>query len=143
MLIDSNNNKERGPGVASRSAATVTAAGPQDCPERDSDIDSEEPPAVSAVTGVIYHKDPGCWPDIVNEDMRHYWINTGPVPCQNRDSDFSESERQYKHQKRSFSKNFFSRKLANGEIVPREWLLYSPAKGSAFCFASWLFPAIL
>lgn len=82
--------------------------------------------------------DPGCWGEITDE-ARSYWIHKGPVSCQNRTASFAASERQYKHQKRSFSKSLFTKSLGNGEAVPREWLLYSPSKGAAFCFVCLLF----
>ncbi|CAJ1066358.1 zinc finger MYM-type protein 1-like [Xyrichtys novacula] len=105
-----------GPPSTSACVAAVTEP-----PERDngSDIDVEEPAAGTADNGAIYSKDPGCWPAVVDEEARHYWIKTGPVACQNRDSDFKKSERVYKHQKRRFSKRFFNRNLVNGEIVPQ------------------------
>lgn len=82
--------------------------------------------------------DPGCW-GCIKEAAREYWIEKGPLICQNRNADFSASEKQYKHQKMSFSKSLFTRKLANGESVSREWMLYSPSKGCAFCFVCLLF----
>lgn len=87
---------------------------------------------------VTWSSDPACW-ETINEDMRKYWIKMGPETCQNKDADVAASERQHKHQKRYFSKTLFTRKLANGESVEREWLLYSPSKGSVFCFACKLF----
>jgi len=82
--------------------------------------------------------DAGHWTEI-NEDAIDYWIRNGPIQCQNRDADFSSSEQQYKHQKRSFSKGLLNRMLVNGEIVPRDWLLYSLSTGCAFCFVCCLF----
>ena len=54
-------------------------------------------------------------------------------------TDITASERQHKHQKRFFSKTLFKTKLAKDETVSREWLLYSPSKGTVFCFACKLF----
>ena len=54
--------------------------------------------------------------------------------CQNKDADFSASERTYKSQKRCLSKTLFTRTLRNGEKVPREWLVYSPSTGNVYCF---------
>lgn len=73
-----------------------------------------------------YSSDPACW-DKIDEEMRAYWIKMGPQNCQNIDADVAASERQDKHQKRYFSKTLFERKLANGETVQKEWLLYSPS----------------
>uniref|UniRef100_A0A3B3QZT7 TTF-type domain-containing protein n=1 Tax=Paramormyrops kingsleyae TaxID=1676925 RepID=A0A3B3QZT7_9TELE len=82
--------------------------------------------------------DPGCWGEI-DENARKYWITMGPDHCRNKDADVAASERQHKQQKRYFSKSLFMRKLANGEIVNREWLIYSPSRGTVFCFACKLF----
>lgn len=78
--------------------------------------------------------DPGCW-GVIDENARKYWIQMGPDLCRNEEAHVAASERQHKQQKRHFSKSFFM-KLVNGEIVKREWLLYSPSKAAVFCFAS-------
>lgn len=85
-----------------------------------------------------YSSDPACWGEI-DDSVRAYWARMGPGLCQNKEADVNAAERQYKLQKRHFSKSLFQRKLANGESVPREWLLYSPSKGAVFCFACQLF----
>ena len=91
------NNEDPGPSVV----ASAVRTGPLD--GHQNDIEPEELPAMSAeIRGGIYSTDPGCWLD-VTEDARHYWINKGPVPCQNRDGDFTKSEKHYEHQKRSLS----------------------------------------
>ena len=36
-------------------------------------------------------------------------------------------------------KKYFVRKLTNGEIVTRDWLLYSPSTGKVFCYVCRLF----
>lgn len=82
--------------------------------------------------------DPGFWGDI-DEPTRKYWLQMGPDKCRNKDADNAASERIHKQQKRYFSKSLFMRKLNNGELVKREWLLYSPSKGTIFCFACKLF----
>lgn len=67
----------------------------------------------------------------------------GPSSCQNHDVDFSKSARNYEYMDsngirktttRYVSGDVFRRVLRNGEIVKREWLLYSKSKGSLFCF---------
>lgn len=97
-------------------------------------LPAEERTQKEAANPATYSLDPACW-EKIDEDMRAYWIKIGPESCQNKDADVAASERQHKHQKRYFSKTLFKRKLANGETQPREWLLYSPSKGTVFYFA--------
>lgn len=104
----------------------------------ENDTASEQVPTSPSNQPDYTSTDPGCW-GCIKEAAREYWIEKGPLICQNRNADFSASEKQYKHQKRSFSKSLFTRKLANGESVSREWMLYSPSKGCAFCFVCLLF----
>ncbi|XP_050508056.1 zinc finger MYM-type protein 1-like [Diabrotica virgifera virgifera] len=73
--------------------------------------------------------DPALW--IVNEETREYFVKNGWN--QNKDCDFKKSERQYPDRKRVLAKWLFDRKLANGEIVNRDFLIYSPSLGSLFC----------
>lgn len=42
-------------------------------------------------------------------------------------------------EERCLTQAMFSRQLPNKEIVQREWLIYSPAKGKVYCFACKLF----
>ena len=49
------------------------------------------------------------------------------VPAQNLESDFDKSMRLYNLTKRYCQKQYFSRLLPNGELVQREWLIYSPS----------------
>ena len=52
---------------------------------------------------------------------------------QNDDIDFSNSKRQYADQSRYLSKSYFSKRMGNGEVVKRSWLVYSPSTGNVFC----------
>lgn len=47
-----------------------------------------------------------------------------------------------KYQDRNFNAQHLKRTLANGEIVDRYWVLYSPSKNSIFCFMCRLFESM-
>lgn len=53
--------------------------------------------------------------------------------------DFSTSERIDKTQKRYLPPSLFQRRTTNGELVKREWLVYSPSTGNVFCQPCMLF----
>ena len=61
---------------------------------------TELPATAPAYTSI----DLGYWGKI-NEDAMDYWVR---IQCQNWGADFSGSEQQYLHQKRSFSKSLFT-----------------------------------
>lgn len=84
--------------------------------------------------------DPGGWGEFSSDDTT-YWIEKGPVDCQHHDSSFEKSRRTFNNEKqtRYCSNKIFSTKIPNGEVSSREWLLYSPSKGSVFCFVCKLF----
>ena len=76
-------------------------------------------------------------------------IRNGPTNYQNNNANFAKSGRQYmifnkKTQNsvtvtRYLSQAVFTRQLYNGEIVNRDWLLYSASQGSVYCFTCRLF----
>ena len=61
------------------------------------------------------------------------------IPQQNSDFDFSLIGRQYHDKVRYAKKNYFHRHLANGEIVKRDWSIYSPSTGKVYCYMCQLF----
>lgn len=60
----------------------------------------------------------------------------GPEKCQNFNVDFKSFADQ---QKRHFSLSHLNRTLANGSVVKRDWVVFSPKLGAVFCFACKLF----
>lgn len=75
-------------------------------------------------------KDPVFW-SAVNESTRDYFIRNGFN--QNKDENFARSKRVYPHKNRFLNKYLFVRKLANGDQMDRDFLIYSPSQGSVFC----------
>lgn len=71
-----------------------------------------------------------CFGGEINASIWAYWAMMDLGLCQNKEADVSASGGQYKRQK----KHLFQQKLANGESVPREWLLYSPYKRYCILF---------
>jgi hypothetical protein len=65
-------------------------------------------------------------------------ILLGPEKCQNFNVDFKSLAKQ-QQQKRHFSLSYLDRKLANGDIVKRDWVVFSPTLEAVFCFPCKLF----
>jgi len=80
-------------------------------------------------------EDPFFWEN--NEKTRDYLMKNGI--SQNKNCDFKKSERVYRDKQRFLSKSLFERKLLNGDIVQRDYLIYSPSQGSVFCAPCKLF----
>lgn len=74
-------------------------------------------------------KDPFFWE--VNSKTKDYFAKNGFY--QNKDEGFENSKRIYPEANRFLTKNMFERKLANGNIVDRDFLVYSPSQGALFC----------
>lgn len=79
--------------------------------------------------------DPAKW--VLDDATIEYLVLNGVK--QNMDIDFSSSKRQYADTTRFLSLSLFSRKLPNGEIQPRPWLIFSKTKGTVFCAPCKLF----
>lgn len=60
----------------------------------------------------------------------------GPLLCRNIPKNSSIIA---KNQGRNFTAQHLKRELANGEVVDRNWVVYSPSKNSIFCFMCRLF----
>ncbi|CAH0561807.1 unnamed protein product [Brassicogethes aeneus] len=73
--------------------------------------------------------DPVYWK--VNDWTREYFVKHGFM--QNKDCDFEKSKRVFPEKNRFLSKSLYKRILANGDIVNRDYLVYSPSQGSVFC----------
>jgi len=89
----------------------------------------------------VLHQDPALW--LLNLSSNHIerekYLDKGHIFFQNKDSDFKTSKREFGKQNRYFSSNYFQRKLNNGDICDRKWLLFSESAGAAFCYACKIF----
>lgn len=82
----------------------------------------------SRLVQIEQFEDPGLWPDIISEDFRTQMIDHG-VPKQIMDFEFPLDLNN-----RCFSTSLYTRTMANGEKVFRNWLVYSKSKNAVFCF---------
>lgn len=73
--------------------------------------------------------DPAFWK--IDEVTREYFAKRGFK--QNKEYGFSMSEREYKDKKRYCNESFFKKRLQNGELINRDFLVYSPSKGFLIC----------
>ena len=74
---------------------------------------------------------------VINERTHDYFVKNGVD--QNLNCDFSVSERAYPDKQRCLTKALFERKLANGDVIKRDYLVYSCSQGSVFCAPCKLF----
>ncbi|CAH0400600.1 unnamed protein product [Chilo suppressalis] len=79
----------------------------------------------------------------MSSDVRLLLVRQGSEVVQHMDSVFSEvtrSDAMAKGETRRLKREWFYRKLTNGEKVLRSWMAYSPSKASLFCICCRLFP---
>ncbi|KAK5646182.1 hypothetical protein RI129_004646 [Pyrocoelia pectoralis] len=72
---------------------------------------------------------------MISQQLRTEMVSTGSRVFQNADSRFPRVAG------RSMTAEWFKRRLANGNVVNRSWLVYSPHKEAAYCFCCLLFPS--
>lgn len=76
--------------------------------------------------------DIGLWPENI-EELIDYWIKVGSSNLQNCNEQLI-IEKSNKQNYNNFTHKNFNRKTANGEIIKRSWLCFSPSHGSVYCF---------
>jgi hypothetical protein len=79
--------------------------------------------------------DPAEWeitPDLIHHFAKH-------IPSQNIESDIFLKGRSYGDKVRYARKEYFIRRLTNGETVQKYWLMYSPSTGKTYCYVCKLF----
>ena len=84
--------------------------------------------------GTVSLADVGTWPAIQNSKTIDHIITMGPTQI-HIDRDNFPKDGNGRH----FASSHYSRKLANNEIIPRRWLVYSISKDRIFCFCCRLF----
>uniref|UniRef100_A0A8C6LVK5 TTF-type domain-containing protein n=1 Tax=Nothobranchius furzeri TaxID=105023 RepID=A0A8C6LVK5_NOTFU len=80
--------------------------------------------------------DPALW-GAVTERLQEEAIYRGPAAFQNRAAKYPASVREsgLGRRTRSLTNDLLDCRLPNNQIVPREWLFYSPSTGSVYCYA--------
>ncbi|KAB0803518.1 hypothetical protein PPYR_00488 [Photinus pyralis] len=78
--------------------------------------------------------DAAYWPSFLSTNIIDIIVKNRPVQIRNLNFPKSGSAGSGR-----FSNNYYSRKLANGECVNRDWLIYSKSKDAVFCFCCKLF----
>ena len=86
-----------------------------------------------------YIKDIGLWLRPIKDSLRLQLVEQGVGELQNKAGPFVEDVDE-RGTSRSLTSQWFIKTLANGKELPRDWLIYSPVKGAAFCFCCILFP---
>ncbi|XP_068229366.1 uncharacterized protein [Palaemon carinicauda] len=75
----------------------------------------------------------------ITENLPEVCINMGTDHFRNLANDYPKTERKYSGVNRFLNPSAFTLVLPNGEVVSRDWLVYSPAKTCVFCFQCILF----
>lgn len=84
--------------------------------------------------------DPALWRNISSDKIKTNLIERGPSLFHNRRAKYPASARHCGLGGRvGLLRNYMCRRLPNGQVVPRQWLLYTPSTGHVFCFACKLF----
>lgn len=83
--------------------------------------------------------DIGIWPSIIPEHMQDYWLKRGASTVQHCDKRLFAAHSVHQPRKdRNISRlctiGLFRRQTHNGEVIPRNWLCFSPSNGRVYCF---------
>lgn len=91
---------------------------------------------VSSKKKEIDIKDPATWSaDKITQQVKYEIVKYGP----SREKDIVYPLQLVDDSERKFSNNYYYKKLSNGEIVNRKWLIYSVSIDKVFCFCCKLF----
>lgn len=96
-------------------------------------IDTNLEELSSASNFNISFDDPGLWPEKINNDLANNLVRQRPVQVRYNYNFPINCDG------RKFSENYYYRHLPNGEKIIRDWLIYSIAKDSIYCFCCKIF----
>lgn len=105
----------------------------------------EDEGEIEGISNLVYLKDVGHWPTKISNHLRTLLVRQGSAGVQHIDYDFAEVSRpgvSTKGSARKLTRDWFFRKLPNGEKMLRSWMVYSPSKSSLFCFCCKLFGTV-
>ncbi|XP_033228982.1 uncharacterized protein LOC117180599 [Belonocnema kinseyi] len=106
--------------------------------------EEEETVAISNLdlnsTSTKISRDPLKWPLEENDDIRLLLVKKGPILI--REKDNAEGKFPKDECGRRFNESYYQRRMCNGEIILRSWLIYSKSADAVFCFCWKLFTTI-
>ncbi|XP_033221157.1 zinc finger MYM-type protein 5-like [Belonocnema kinseyi] len=91
-------------------------------------------------TSTEISRDPLKWPLEINDDIRLLLVKKGPIHI--REKDNAEGKFPKDEFGRRFNESYYQRRMYNGEIILRSWLIYSKSADAVFCFCCKLFTTI-
>ncbi|XP_042567684.1 uncharacterized protein LOC109060026 [Cyprinus carpio] len=130
----SSNNPEAASLIVEGSGDGGSPVSPPAPPPPEPLVESGSSPCISTP---LLPGDPALW-GAVTERLREEAIYRGPAAFQNRAAKYPASVRESglgSNRTRSLTNDLLHCRLPNNQIVPREWLLYSPSTGSVYCYA--------
>lgn len=105
--------------------------------ELESFVQTNEKGLICDVNITSYDRsDPGNWPQLLTNTDKYEIVKLGPVRVENYDFPITIYEND---QKRRFTANNYYRKLSNGDLIDRKWVVYSKVKDSVYCFPCKIF----
>jgi len=87
------------------------------------------------VSSILDFNEPTTWPEYINNDLRADFVKHGTIKITNYNFPYNDD----KPYPRSFTKQYYIHSMVNGEVVDRQWLVYSKIKDRVFCFCCVLF----
>uniref|UniRef100_A0A8C3IGQ8 TTF-type domain-containing protein n=1 Tax=Chrysemys picta bellii TaxID=8478 RepID=A0A8C3IGQ8_CHRPI len=92
-----------------------------------SGLDPEQKGNFNSADQIEISDDPATWPEYISQHIREYLVKQGPPQIIGEDFPKNKIGQH-------FSNFHCKRKLSNGEIVPRPWVIYSVSADKIFCY---------